>query len=204
MSIGRRDVIRSLASMAVLPWLDGVDLFRLGSVVHAQSASSKDAPLRVLDEPLNRLVTAASECIIPSTDTPGAALAGVTRFIDHMLADWYPADRRDRFLKGLTELDARARATHSTSFAECSAPDQTRVLSTFDDEVAKLRSAGSAAGATAAIGDDHWFAMLKFLTVWGYYTSEIGERQELQRLTLPMRYDGCAPYTPRVRRDSQP
>ncbi len=196
--------MRSLASMAVLPWLDGVDLFRLGSVVHAQSASSKDTPLRVLDEPLNRLVTAASECIIPATDTPGATLAGVNRFIDHMLADWYPADARDRFLKGLTELDARARATHSTSFTECSAPDQAAVLSTFDDEVSKLRNAGNAAGASGKSADEHWFAMLKFMTIWGYYTSEIGEQRELQKVALPMRYDGCAPHTPRARPDSQP
>ena len=46
--------------------------------------------------------------------------------------------------------------------------------------------------------------MLKFLTVWGYYTSEIGEQQELQKVALPMRYDGCAPYNPRVRPDQRP
>jgi hypothetical protein len=184
--------------MAVLPWLDGVDLFRLGAAVHAQSASSKDAPLRVLDDPLNRLVTAASECIIPATDTPGAAAAGVNRFIDHMLADWYPGDARDRFLKGLTALEARARAMHSTSFSECAGDEQAAILSMFDDEVTNLRD------RHAPHPRDHWFAMLKFLTVWGYYTSEIGEQQELQRVALPMRYDGCAPYTSRVRPDSRP
>ena len=42
--------------------------------------------------------------------------------------------------------------------------------------------------------EGHWFAMLKYLTIWGYYTSEIGETRELGNWPLPWRYDGNAPY----------
>jgi len=38
-----------------------------------------------------------------------------------------------------------------------------------------------------------WFARLKYLTIYGYCTSELGMR-ELKALALPWRYDGCAPY----------
>lgn len=40
-----------------------------------------------------------------------------------------------------------------------------------------------------------WYARLKFLTVYGYCTSEVGMR-ELGLWPQPWRYDGCAPVTP--------
>ena len=42
--------------------------------------------------------------------------------------------------------------------------------------------------------DDHWFAMLKHLTVWGYYTSRVGIEKELRVNLMPGRYDGNAAY----------
>ena len=39
-----------------------------------------------------------------------------------------------------------------------------------------------------------WFARLKYLTVYGYCTSEVGMR-ELELWPQPWRYDGCAPVT---------
>src|ERR1700737_3264014 len=44
------------------------------------------------------LVAAIAEHIIPETDTPGARSAGVHRFIDTMLAEYYSADERAAFL----------------------------------------------------------------------------------------------------------
>jgi hypothetical protein len=37
------------------------------------------------------------------------------------------------------------------------------------------------------------FAVLKYLTVWGFCTSEPGMREVLHSLPRPMRYDGAAP-----------
>ena len=53
-----------------------------------------------------------------------------------------------------------------------------------------------------ALGVKSWMATVKYLTIWGYYTSEIGVRQELQQGPPPGRYDGCAPYVPRTRASS--
>lgn len=39
-----------------------------------------------------------------------------------------------------------------------------------------------------------WYARLKYLTVYGYCTSEVGMR-ELGLWPQPWRYDGCAPVT---------
>jgi hypothetical protein len=54
------------------------------------------------------------------------------------------------------------------------------VLTALDDEVST--------GGT----NEHWFAMLKYLTIYGWCTSEAGMRA-LRLYPLPWRYDGCAP-----------
>ena len=48
--------------------------------------------------------------------------------------------------------------------------------------------------------DKHWFSMLKDLTVWGYYTSEVGQVEELGIVPVPAgSYEGCAPRQPHRR-----
>ena len=53
------------------------------------------------------LVGELAETILPRTDTPGALDAGVPAFIDRMLATWDTAEERDRFIRGLGEIETR-------------------------------------------------------------------------------------------------
>ena len=56
------------------------------------------------------LMTALSERVLPTTDTPGAIAAGVPAFIEKLLADWAaPADRVP-ILAGLDAIEWAARA----------------------------------------------------------------------------------------------
>ena len=43
-----------------------------------------------------------------------------------------------------------------------------------------------------------FFATIKHLTLWGYYTSEAGAIQELGYETIPGQFNGCIPVPPRV------
>jgi len=159
----RRELIRWLVATAGLPSL------AFGREVHRR-------PLRpALSAPFERTVTVAAERILP-----GATEANVGAFIDKMLADWHTPEERARFLGGLPELDVRARARAGRDFADCPEADQVAVLTALDEAV-------SAAGTT-----DHWFARLKYLTVYGYCTSEVGMRA-LGLWPQRWRYDGCAP-----------
>ncbi|MBI4420796.1 MAG: gluconate 2-dehydrogenase subunit 3 family protein [Gemmatimonadetes bacterium] len=199
----RRDVLRLLAASAGIQCLDGIaaeDLLVFGQRLHAQTRSGEaSSGLRVLGEHVAQTVTAAAERIIPRSGTPGATDAGVTAFIDHMLADWYQPAERDRLLAGLTELDARSRALGGQDFVGLLEADQAALLSAIDDEVTALRRAPARQGAAAAGNPaEHWFAMLKFLTVWGYFTSQVAMRETLGEFPRPDRYDGCAPYRPRL------
>jgi hypothetical protein len=145
-----------------------VGLLTLGRHAHALA---RGTPLRVLNPRQNAIVVAASERIIPATGTPGATGAQVNRFVDTMLAEWYTPEMRQQLLAGLAELDAR-------QFLDRTPAEQTAILERLDVEAAP----------------DHWFAMLKYLTVWGYYTSEVAQTRELGLWPLSWRYDGNASY----------
>ena len=48
--------------------------------------------------------------------------------------------------------------------------------------------------AKDAGADEHGFAMLKHITIWGNYTSRPGIVEELRVQLVPGRYDGNARY----------
>jgi len=188
----RRELIQWLVALSGLQALDSLapaDLLALGREVH--KGSRQQAALRVLSPHQERTVVAAAERIIPATDTPGATDAGVSRFVDRMLADWHTPAERDRLLAGLPELDARCRARRGMDFIACAEADQVAVLTALDDEVTALR-----ASQGGAVANQHWFSMLKYLTIYGFCTSEPGQRRALGVWPPPMRYDGCAPLAP--------
>ena len=175
----RRELIQWLVATAGLYRLDAFapsELLAFGRKVHG----SQSPALRALSPHAERTVAAAAEQILPGS-------VGVSAFIDRMLAGWHTPEERERFLAGIPELDTRCRARWTRDFVDCAAADQITVLTALDDEVTALRSARGDADA-----NQHWFAMLKYLTVFGYCTSEAGMRA-LHLYPLPDRYVGCAP-----------
>jgi len=166
----RRELLQWLVATAGLPSL------AFGRQVHRRPQR------RGLSPHVERTLAVATERILP-----GAAEGNVGAFIDKMLADWHTPAERDRFLAGLPDLDARCRARVMRVFVDCPEADQVAVLTALDDEVTALRTAQGGAAANR-----HWFAMLKYLTVYGWCTSEIGMRA-LGLYPMAGRYDGCAP-----------
>ena len=188
----RRELLRIAAASAGVAGLHGLtprQLLAFGERVHRAAG---DGPLQVLDPHAAATVTAAAERILPRTDTPGATDAGVTAFIDHMLDGWYPQSDRERFLNGLADLDARSRARANRDFVSLPESDQVAVLTALDDELTAFRRARPAGQATP------WFDLLKYLTVYGFCTSEAGATKALRIWPKPFRYEPCAPL-PRAR-----
>jgi gluconate 2-dehydrogenase gamma chain len=185
----RRDAVRALAGIAALPLfgkLGAQDVVEVGRRAH-ELAELTTSP-RALTAAEFEMVSEAAELIIPRTDTPGATDARVAHFIDVMLADWYEAADRDRFRAGLSELDARARKATGRGFAQMERAKQIEVLETLDRELSVRRQ------AREDDADETWFAMLKHLTVWGYYTSRPGIVEELRVQLVTGRYEGNARY----------
>jgi gluconate 2-dehydrogenase gamma chain len=178
---------------------------------------------RALSDVQGAQVATIAEHIIPATDTPGARAAGVHRFIDTMLAEYYSPEQRAAFLAGLAEVDARARSTKGKPFLDLTPTDQRDVLTLLDtDAYRRAPAPGTNAAAAAVRGQDAegtrtegatadqrtkdpvrphpepqrqpFFHTMKELTLLGYYTSQIGATQELKYAQVPGRFDGCVPF----------
>jgi Gluconate 2-dehydrogenase subunit 3 len=193
----RRRALQVLGSLAALPALDVIsgrglltatDLAELGARAHA--TAERNAAPRLLSPAQYQSVVTAAEIIIPRTTTPGATDANVADFVDVMLADWYAPEDRDRFLAGLATLDTRATTTCGGAFLSCNDAQRVALFTDIDHEVATLRE------TDARAANEHWFGMLKFLTVWGFYTSRAGIVDELRQDLLPGYYDGDVAYHP--------
>ena len=156
----------------------------IAGVLAGCDSRSADGKWRALTSDQGELVATIADHIIPETDTPGARAAGVHVFIDRMLAGHYPAEDRERVLRGLEDLDASAKSAHGRSFIRCSADEQRSMLTRIDQEAFAPERR-----------EPHWFRAIKELTVVGYYTSEIGATQELRHVAVPGRFEGCVPLT---------
>jgi glucoside 3-dehydrogenase (cytochrome c) hitch-hiker subunit len=197
----RRQVLQQLAmggaAAATLPsWVEALSAFAVEQAphAHAQRAGAKASAWKpeVFTPHQNETVIAISEIIIPQTDTPGAKAAKVNEFIDYVLAR-APQRDRDRFVAGLQWIDDRTQREHGRAFA-ASTPEQqlallTQLSNANDAATAKSGTPGgstsatatSATGATAAAdaAGIEFFQAIKSMTITGYYTSEVGVRQEL-------------------------
>lgn len=167
-----------------------------GIVAAEQAATS--AATTVFDSEQRAQVASIAELIIPTTDTPGAIEAGVPAFIEMMVAQWYTDTERRIFLQGLQDLDQWCQENNSSTFNASTAPQQTAALLAAE-QVAAGYEGPEGGGIKAMMSkqiDENipFFPKVKELTVIGYYTSEVGAKQELVYNPMPMRYDGDFPY----------
>lgn len=123
---------------------------------------------KILSPDRLKIVELAADIIIPDTDTPGAAKAGVHHFIDHMVAKFMSKKESDDFIAGLKAFDAQA-----GGFLSLSKEGQYDAVKVADDQ----------------LHEDSFYTSLKALVVAGYYTSEIGATEELIYDPVPGPYE---------------
>lgn len=192
--IERREAIRRVALLlggaVAAPAALGVLAGCGGGGAARDGAAGAWAPRALSAEQVEQVATIA-EHILPQTDTAGARAAGVHRFIDTMLADYYAPGDRARFLAGLAEVDARAERTNGRPFLRCRAGEQLALVEALDREAFAAPAPPSPASAPPAPAP--FFRTMKELTLLGYYTSEAGATRELRHAQVPGRFEGCVP-----------
>lgn len=131
------------------------------------------------------ILAAAADTIIPRTSTPGARDVGVPAFAELMLERWYPERDREQVRAGLVAVDAEARTRHGRGFAALGAEARTALLEPLDAAQVAARTVPERGAPTPG----HWFGTLKYLTAWGWCTSEPVQKQVLKAWPLPGRWD---------------
>lgn len=136
----------------------------------------------VFTEGQRALVSALSERVMPTTDTPGAIAAGVPAFVEKLLADWAAPDERKPILVGLDAIEARSQADFQLPAVKATPEQQDALLTlAMEDKIP---------------GGLSFFDKFRQLVITGYFTSEIGITQERDYLPVPGRYDGAHRYSP--------
>lgn len=129
------------------------------------------------------------ETILPTTSTsPGAKAAKIGTFMGVIVTDCYEAKDQETFMEGISKLNDAAEALFNKNFMGLSTDEKHSLLIKLDQE-AKEHDASKKEGESS-----HYFSMMKQLTLWGYFTSEIGSTKALRYEPLPGSYDGCMSY----------
>lgn len=136
-----------------------------------------------------RLLDEIAETILPKTSTPGAKAAKVGEFIPVMVRDCYNKEDQSVFVNGLSSLEKRFKEKYGQSFMDSDVAKRTAFLIELDKEQKEF------ARNKKPEEPNHYFSMMKQLTLLGFFTSEVGATQALRYVPVPGRYDGCIPYT---------
>lgn len=134
------------------------------------------------------LLDEIAETILPRTETPGAKDAQVGQFMTVYVTDCYTLDEQATFHKGLVALEERCNSVYNRNFMSLQPAERQSFIGALDQE-ARVHAVNS-----KGKGEMHYFTMIKQLTIFGFFTSEVGGTQVLRHAPIPGRYDGELPY----------
>jgi hypothetical protein len=148
-----------------------------------------------------------AETILPKTTaSEGAKAANVGMFMKIMVRDCYSPEEREIFFKGLDDLEDASQKMNGKGFLKSSAEERKKLLISLDNqlkettkknELLKQKEAERQKSSQASGKPNYlkktpppsYFAMVKQLSLLGYFTSEIGYKS-MGYVPVPGRYDG--------------
>jgi hypothetical protein len=199
--MNRRDAISRVALILGVSVVGG-DLFLSGC-----KSSTEAAADFVLSENQVMFLNEVGETILPATaGSGGAKAAKVGQFMQVMVRDCYAPEDQEVFLSGLEKIDNWSKEVKGKEFLKCTPAERTEVLVKLNDDLKeykkknellkqqelqkeKASQAGGKPNYLKKSIPDHYFSMVKQLTLLGYFTSEVGYKAQ-GYVSVPGRYDG--------------
>lgn len=133
------------------------------------------------------LMDEIGETILPDSDrSPGAKAAEIGKFMKVIVTDCYSESEQSIFKYGLLEITKRANQKFNKDFLTISDNERFALLTVIDKESKK----------DVVTGKPHFYTMFKQLTIWGYFTSEIGQTKALRYNPIPGGFNGIVDYKP--------
>jgi len=187
-NVSRRDALKGIAGIgASLPILNTTILADDHSHDHhgqAAKTAPKKAPYKTkfFNADQMALIATISELIIPTDEhSPGAIAADVPQFIDLMISE-SPAEAKKTWTDGLAAMDKLSQDKNGAAFNKSTKDQQIAILTEISKNEARPQTQ-----------EERFFRTIKNMTIDGYYTSEIGIKQELQYKgnTYLKEFKGC-------------
>ena len=139
-------------------------------------------------------LAAMTETIIPRTETPGAIDADVPRYIELMAQQWMNDAERAIFDSGLASLMNEMQAEFGKPLEQLDENTRSSVLQRMEDAVSDHPwfMPGSIMGGEST-SDVPFICQVKELTVFGFFTSEVGGAEVLRYDPMPMQFESDTP-----------
>jgi hypothetical protein len=192
--MNRRDALARVALLmggAVI----GGDYFLTGcspASSDKQAGDTKDKAAANNFKPLSpeqtAYLTEVADTILPATKTPGAKAANVGSFMAVMVRDCYKPEDQKIFMDGMAKLEEASQKQNSKGFLGSTPAQRTALLTALDTEQKNYNK------TKKPEEPNHYFRMMKELSLLGFFTSEVGATQVLRYLPVPGKYDGNVPY----------
>ncbi|HEY1793480.1 MAG TPA: gluconate 2-dehydrogenase subunit 3 family protein [Opitutaceae bacterium] len=178
--INRREAVRRIALIMGTAMVASDVILRGASVGVKDLPAFTDADKALLDE--------IGETIIPTTDIPGAKATGIGPFMAMFVTDCYNQKEHATFSDGLGKIDAESKRRFGKGFVDAT-PEQRLVLCNDLDKEQRRFHDSKPKGE-----QEHYFRMMKELTLMGYFSSEIGCTQAVSYIEVPGAWHGDVPF----------
>ena len=126
-----------------------------------------------------KLLAELSDALIPATDTPGAKDVYAHLFVLRMMDDCRGKEDQEKFMKGLTQFNERARKSFNQSFSRLTPAQRSEFLQTLDGEKDTEDELHA------------FYKSAKGLTVQAYVTSQYFMTKVHPYELVPARFHGC-------------
>ena len=180
--MNRREAISSVALLL------GGTLIGAEAFISGCKTSDKNAAAFSLSTDDIAFLNEVGETILPATGTPGAKEAKVGEFMSVYVKDCYEAKDQTIFAEGLKKLDEASKKKSGKTFLESTPEQRHDLLVDLDKEMKDYQKSKKETDPT------HYFKMVKELTLFGFFTSEVGATKALRYVAVPGKYEGCIPY----------
>ena len=187
----RRDLLKMIMAATGLAMVGGKTFgYEMKSQISLADTIFKQDDLFLFNE--------IAEIILPRTDTPGAKDANVGLMALILANDCYTTEQRDTFAKGLRAVDTHSQEKYGKAFLLLSPKQKTEFVQNLDvqakayNEKLGIHYMSASPGATQPL--PHYFTMLKQLTIFSFFTSEVGATKVLRFEAIPGKYNGELEY----------
>jgi hypothetical protein len=178
----RREAVSKIA------WLLGGTIVGAELFIQSGCKSTPEKVSELFSKEQISFMDEVGDTIFPATSSPGAKAAGIGKFMAVMVKDCYLPEDQKIFTQGLTQLDDASQKKNGKKFLESDPKQRTALLTDLDNEQKAYQK------TKKKEDPNHYFRMMKELTMLGYFTSEIGATKALRYLPVPGKYDGDVPY----------
>jgi hypothetical protein len=179
----RRTIIKQISIMTGVAFVGGEVFLNSGCKPEGGNQSGElfsPAQITLLNE--------IGETILPATDTPGAKSVQIGNFMQKMVRDCYNSVEQSIFVNGLKEIASTFEKKYGKSFLNAKPDEREGFLNDINAQANNNKK------TKMKNESQHYFIMMKQLTILGYFSSETGSTQALNYIAVPTKYDGSYPY----------